>query len=87
MSLTKIPKNVDEIKSIYKGSKFTIVNNMPRLSSKANGSMTNIKAYQSANYSLVMRENIDMLRPDHIDEDIFKISRNMIGYGKVLQKD
>ena len=63
---------MDEIRSVCKGSKFLIFNNIPRPSSKDNGSTMNVEADQPAKFSLMMGDNLAMLQPNHIDEDIRK---------------
>ena len=60
---------------------------MPRPSSKANCFVMNVEYNQPAKFSLMMGDNIDILRLDYIDEDISKMNENMLGHVKVLQKE
>ena len=48
--------------------------------------MTNVESDQPTKFLLMMERNIEMLRPDHIDKEISKMSENTIGHRKGLQK-
>ena len=61
------------------------MSNIPRPSSKGNGSMMSFEADQPMKFSLMMGDIAAMIRPHHIDEDISKMSENMIGHGRCLQ--
>ena len=61
------------------------MSNIPRPSSKGNGSMMSFEADQPMKFSLMMGDIAAMIRPHHIDEDISKMSKNMIGHGRGLQ--
>ena len=85
MSLTKMPENIKEFRSIVKESMLSIVRNIPRPSSKVNGYVTNVEAEQPVKFSLMMRHSAAMLRPHYIDRDISKMSKSMIGHDRGLQ--
>ena len=55
-------------------------------SSKASSSMTDVEADQPTKFSLMMKGNMSILRPYHIDEDISNMSEIIIGHDKDLQK-
>ena len=61
MPLMKPPENVDEIRSICKGGKFSVVNNILRPSSKASVPMTNVESDQPTKFILMIGHKTAML--------------------------
>ena len=87
MPLTKIPQNTNDFRSIYKGRKFSIVSNIPTLSSNPNGSMMSIEDKYPVKISLMMGDSTSMLRSRHIEEDTSKMSEKMIGHSWGCRKN
>ena len=61
MSLTKTPENVKQCRIICKGSKLSIMNNIPRHSSKVNCAMMSVKADNHVKFYLKMVDSVDIL--------------------------
>ena len=49
--------------------------------------MMSVEADQPVEFSFMMEDSVVILRPHRIDEDIYKISYNMIGHGWGLQNE
>jgi len=83
---TTIPDNVSDLKRYYLKNKYSILKNIPTPQCVNYGYIVNVSADEPIRFALLIGSPITMLDPENIEQDISKMSKNMIGHGKGLRK-
>jgi len=81
-----IPDNVSELNRYCTKNTYSILKNIPTPKCVNYGHIVNVSADEPVRYALLIGSSIAMLDPDNIENDISRMSKNMIGHRKGLRK-
>ena len=77
---------MSDLKRYCLKNKYSILKNIPTPQCVNYGHIVNVSADEPIRFALLIGSPIAMLDPENIEQDISKMSKNMIGHGKGLRK-
>ena len=81
-----IPDNVSDLKRYCLKSTYSILKNIPTPKCVNYGNMVNVSAEEPIKFALLIGSPIALLDPEHIEHDVSRMSKNIIGHGKGVKK-